>query len=72
MEEKFNRVMVTSLLAYGSFLEHVLQVEDESKRVKVLKKAAEMHSNILQNAKFWKFAHHQNLQVRTLLFQFST
>ena len=29
MEEKFNRVIATSLLAYGSLLEHILQVRTE-------------------------------------------
>ena len=58
MEEKYMRVLATSLIAYGDLLAKICE-----KKSKAIEKGAEMHSNILQDPKFWKYAHHQNLNV---------
>ena len=64
MQEKYIRVLSTSLLSYGLFIEQLVLLEEEGKKMKALEKAGNMHSNILKDPKFWKLAHHNNLTVR--------
>ena len=63
MQEKYIRVLGTSLLSYGLFIEQLVLLEG-NKKMKALEKAGNMHSNILKDPKFWKLAHHNNLTVR--------
>ena len=63
MQEKYIRVLGTSLLSYGLFIEQLVLCEG-NKKMKALEKAGNMHSNILKDPKFWKLAHHNNLTVR--------
>ena len=66
MQEKYIRVLSTSLLSYGLFIEQLVLLE-EGKKMKALEKAGNMHSNILKDSKFWRLAHHNNLTVRKSL-----
>ena len=64
MQEKYIRVLSTSLISYGLFIEQLVFLEDEVKKMKALEKASGLHSNILRDPKFWKLAHHANQSVR--------
>ena len=68
MQEKYIRVLSTSLVSYGLFIEQLVYLEDSSKKMKALEKVGFMHSNILKDPKFWKLAHHSNLTVKYFFF----
>ena len=63
MDEKFLRVVSTSLIGYGTMLDQISSLENEEKRLKVVQKGQELHTKLITNAKFWKLAHHTNVSV---------
>ena len=69
MQEKYIRVLSTSLVSYGLFIEQLVFLEDTGKKMKALEKMGLMHSNILKDPKFWKLAHHSNLTVNKSYFR---
>nr|CAI5817590.1 unnamed protein product [Callosobruchus analis] len=60
MEAKHERVLISCLQGYCLFLEKV--------PVDSIKSTAELNSNIISNAKFWKFAKHKVGNIRSAFF----
>lgn len=73
MEEKYIRVLATTLIAYGTLLDLMTSSAsgDVAKQSKILGKSAETHCNILKESKFWKLAHHSNDTIRQAWFVFA-
>ncbi|CAH1975524.1 unnamed protein product [Acanthoscelides obtectus] len=61
MDAKYERVLISCLQGYRLFLEKV--------PVDSIKNTAELNSNIISNAKFWKFSKHKVANIRASWFK---